>query len=95
MASIYKRNKRKNEPYTIQYADHLGRRRTIQGFTDKGLTEQLAAKLETEARLRATGMIDVDQERFVEQKQVPIADHLAAFAESLTCLLYTSDAADE
>ncbi|MDZ4686573.1 MAG: tyrosine-type recombinase/integrase [Planctomycetaceae bacterium] len=48
------------------------------------MTEQLAAKLETEARLRATGMIDVDQERFVEQKQVPIADHLAAFAESLT-----------
>jgi len=84
MASLFKRTKRKNEPYTIQYTDHRGRRRTVQGFTDKGLTEQLAAKLETEARLRHTGLVDVDQERFVEQKLLPIADHLAAFEESLT-----------
>ncbi len=42
MASIYKRNKKKNEPYTIQYFDHRGRRRTKIGFTDKGLTEELS-----------------------------------------------------
>jgi len=48
MASIFKRNKRKNEPYLIQYLDHLGKRRTVQGFTDKGLTEELSAKLESE-----------------------------------------------
>ena len=55
MATIYKRNKRqKNELYSIQYVDHAGRRRTTQGFTDKGLSEQLAAKLEANARMRRT-----------------------------------------
>jgi hypothetical protein len=57
MASIFKRRKGKNVPYTIQYIDHLGKRKTAQGFTDKGLTEQLAGKLESEARLRSSGMI--------------------------------------
>ena len=47
MASIYKRRKGKNEPYSIQYIDHHGKRKTVKGFTDKGLTEQLAGKLET------------------------------------------------
>ena len=37
MATIYKRNKRKkNEPYSIQYVDHTGKRRTTQGFTERG-----------------------------------------------------------
>ena len=53
MAAIFKRNKKdRNEPYTIQYLDHLGKRCTVKGFTDKGLTEQLAARLEGEARMR-------------------------------------------
>jgi integrase len=82
MASIFKRHGRKNEPYTIQYLDHLGKRRTKKGFTDKGLTEQLAGKLEGDARLRTTGLIDPEQERYAEQKLSPIADHLAAFEES-------------
>jgi hypothetical protein len=50
MASIFKRRKGKHEPYTFQYTDHAGKRRTSVGYTDKGLTEQLAAKLETGAR---------------------------------------------
>ena len=50
MASIFKRRKGKNEPYTIQYEDHLGKRRTTIGFTDKGLSEELAAKLKKRAR---------------------------------------------
>ncbi len=83
MASIYKRSKNKNEPYTIQYVDHLGKRRTEKGFTDKGLTEQLAAKLEGDARLRTTGLIDPEQERYAEHKLAPIGEHLAAFEESL------------
>jgi len=83
MASIFKRRKGKNEPYTVQYVDHLGKRRTAQGFTDKGLTEQLAAKLETEARLRKSGLVDAEQEAYVQQKLSPIEPHLAAFEESL------------
>jgi hypothetical protein len=84
MASIFKRNKRKkNEPWWIQYTDHLGKRKTAKGFTDKGLTEQLAGKLETEARLRSTGMIDGEQERYAVERQAPITDHLTKFEESL------------
>ncbi len=84
MASIFKRSKRRNEPYLIQYVDHLGKRRTAKGYTDKGLTEELAAKLESEARLRQTGMIDPLQDRIAEQKQTDIELQLAAFEESLS-----------
>jgi integrase len=83
MASIFKRSKRKNEPYWIQYTDHLGKRKTAKGFTDKGLTEQLAGKLESEARLRKTGLIDPEQERYAEVKLADIKAHLTAFEESL------------
>src|SRR5687767_4582992 len=83
MASIFKRTRRKNEPYCIQYTDHRGKRCTVQGFTDKGLSEQLAAKLESEARLRRTGLVDAEQESYIEQKQAPIGPHVDAFEESL------------
>jgi site-specific recombinase XerD len=83
MASIFKRSKRKNEPYTIQYLDHLGKRRTEKAFTDKGLSEQLAAKRETEARLRTTGLVDVELERLAEQRKGDIEPHLTKFGEKL------------
>ena len=47
MASIFKRSKRKNSPYSIQYTDHEGKRKTVKGFTNRGLSDQLAGKLET------------------------------------------------
>jgi hypothetical protein len=62
MSSISKRTKGRNEPYIVQYLDHLGKRRTVRGFTDKGLTEEIAAKLESEAR-RTTGLVDATQDR--------------------------------
>ncbi len=83
MASIFKRRKVKNEPYTIQYVDHCGKRKTLQGFTDKGLTEQLAAKLENEALLRKTGLIDPELEKAQEHKQSPMEEHLKAFESSI------------
>jgi integrase len=84
MATIYKRDKRKkNEPYSIQYVDHAGKRRTTQGFTDKGLSEQLAAKLEADARMRRTGLIDPEQERLAESKQSALDELMKAFRESL------------
>src|SRR5260370_32545424 len=82
MATIYKRHGRKNEAYTIQYKDHTGKRRTKKGFTDKGLTEQLAAKLEGETRLRTTGLVDPEYDRYVEHKLSLIAEHLTAFEAS-------------
>lgn len=83
MAAIYKRRPGRTEPYVIQYLDHLGKRRTRKGYTDKGLTEELAAKLESEARLRSTGMIDPAQERIAQQRASSIDLHAAAFEESL------------
>ena len=84
MASIFKRSKRKNSIYSIQYYDHEGKRRTVKGFTDKGLSEQLASKLESDARLRTSGLVDAEQDRYAGMKLSPLAIHLAAFKESLT-----------
>lgn len=86
MASVYKRpadKKKKHKPWLIEYVDHEGKRAYAKGFTDKGLTEQLAAKLESEVMLRRRGMIDPAQERLLAIKQSPIADALAAFERSL------------
>ena len=74
MASIFKRGtdkKKKNAPYHITYFDHERKRRTVKGFTDKGLTEQLAAKLENEALLRRRGLIDPENERLLGEKAGP------------------------
>jgi len=84
MASIFKRNGDRHEPYTIQYFDHQGKRRTKKAFTDKGLTEQLAGKLESDARLRTSGLIDPEQDSLAVHRQTPIEEHLNAFQESLT-----------
>ena len=58
MASIYKRSSAKGKKRTawyISYFDHTGRRRTRKGYSDKGQTERLAAKLEEEAQLIRDG----------------------------------------
>jgi hypothetical protein len=83
MSSIYKRTKRKNEPYTIQYVDHLGKRRTKKGFTEKGLTEELAAKLEAAARMRASGLVDPSHDKVALHNQASMEDDLQVFAENL------------
>ncbi len=67
----------------FQWYDHLGQRRTSKGFTDRGLTEQAAAKKEEEARLRRLGLIDPEQEKLAEQKKTAITEHLSAFERSL------------
>jgi site-specific recombinase XerD len=86
VASITKRGRdkgKKNKPYVIQYYDHEGTRQFAKGFTDKALTEQLAAKLENEVLLRKRGMIDPAQERLLAIKQSPITEHLDAFDRSM------------
>ncbi len=55
----------------------------MKGFTDKGLTEELAAKFETEARLRKTGLIDAEQEKLAAVKLAALVEHLVAFKESV------------
>ena len=83
MASIYKRSKKKNSPYWIQYFDHTGRRKTHKGFTDKGLTEQLAAKLENEAMLRKSGLIDPVSDDLASIKASTIEIELERYKEAL------------
>ncbi len=86
MPSIYKRpadKGKKNKPWLIEYRDADGNRAYAKGFTDKGLTEQLAAKLENEVMLRKRGMIDPAQERLLAIKQAPITEALAVFERSL------------
>jgi site-specific recombinase XerD len=83
MASIFKRSKKKGSPYWFQWYDHLGKRRTSKGFTDRGLTEQAAAKKEEGARLRRLGLIDPEQEKIAEQRRTALTEHLDAFEKSL------------
>lgn len=66
MASIFKRGRdkhKKRAPWHFEYTDHLGKRRTEKGVTNKSKTEQLAAKRESDARERSTGLIDADKEK--------------------------------
>ncbi|MBA2114093.1 tyrosine-type recombinase/integrase [Bremerella alba] len=86
MASIFKRTrdkKKKHAAWYVSYTDHRGKRRTKKGFTDKSLTEQLAAKLESDARMRKTGLIDPDQEAAAESRRSELETHLKAFEQVL------------
>ena len=86
MASIFKRGRdggKRRSHWYVAYNDHRGRRRTKKAFTDKALSEQLAAKLENEAMLRERGLIDLEDERIAGQKAMLLTVHLAAFERSL------------
>lgn len=82
MATVYKRKQdvgKKRAPWFIGYTDRYGKRKTCKGFTDKGETEKLAAKLEHEESLRAKGLIDTDQEKLAQLKKTPIEDALQGY----------------
>jgi site-specific recombinase XerD len=88
MASIYKKGrdrkkKKKHALWYIDYFDHAGKRKTRKGFTDKSKTEQLAARLELQAHLRRTGMIDPQQEELAKQRLSGVEEHLLEFEKSL------------
>ncbi|WP_442483338.1 tyrosine-type recombinase/integrase [Aeoliella sp. SH292] len=87
MASVFKLGrdkKRKGAPWYFEYLDHHGKKRMRKGFTDKSLTEQLAVKLETEARLRRMGLVDGEQADLALEKKSGIAKHLEDYERSLT-----------
>lgn len=86
MASIFKVGKQKSNkraPYMIEYVDHTGKRRRKRGFTDKALTQQLAAKLEHDVMLRREGLVDPKKERQIAVRQQPIGEHIAEFEKAL------------
>ena len=86
MASVFKRGRDKGKRRSYWYFsfdDYNGKRRTLKGFTDKGATEDLAAKMEREAMLRKKGLIDPEDERRSLSQRAPIEEHLTAFEKSL------------
>ena len=93
MASIYKRGRdadNKMAPYLIAYVDHNGRKRTKRGFTDKGLTEQLAKQIDNDVRKRRSGLVDPLEDELATQRRRPIAEHLADFETHLRTKSSTS-----
>lgn len=71
MAFIYKRTEdgpKKKAHWYVAYQDENGKRRTRKGFTDKGLTEQMAARIEQEVMLKKRGLIDPAHEKMADQK---------------------------
>jgi site-specific recombinase XerC len=86
MASVFKRGRDKNKkgsPWHFEFKDHKGKKTMRKGFTDKGLTQQLATKLETEADMRRKGLIDGEQEERAERRSSDIREHLRAYRTSL------------
>lgn len=85
MASIYRPTYKKGgktlkvKKWYIRYRDHDGRLTTVPGFTDKGATQQLAAKLEREADMIRRGLL-APAAKFQGDS---IDQHLAAFEASL------------
>ena len=87
MASIFKRGRDKGKrfaTYFVTYFDHTGKRKTVKGFTDKGLSEQLAAKLENEVMLRKRGLIDPALEKLAETRQASLDQPLEAYQKHIS-----------
>ena len=87
MASIYKKKRdkgKKNAAWYVNYTDHLGKRRTVKGFTDRRATEQMAAKMEHDVMLRKRGLLDPDKERDQQVRTSNLEKHLQAYERSLS-----------
>jgi len=75
MATVYKRTPDKADRrscWYIGYCDHLGKRRTVRGFTDKSASERRASELEEEARQIRAGL-----------KPVPVSTTKETMADTL------------
>ncbi len=84
MASIFKRSedrRDKRKPYLIAYTDEHGKQHTVTGCTDRAATEEIAAKLQADARLRKRGILDATRERIAEQSRRPIGEHIGEFVQ--------------
>ena len=97
MASIFKRNGKnghKSVAWYVGYTDHEGRRRMVKGFSEKALTERLAAKIESEVMLRKRGMIEPSHDRAAEQRRKSLDVHLNEYEKALTARNRTSKHVD-
>jgi integrase len=79
MASIFKKDQRKGAPWYIDYFDENGQRHRVKGCSDRGATDQIARKLESEVELRRRGVTDARVDARVAHSARPLSDHLEAF----------------
>jgi site-specific recombinase XerD len=82
MASVYKKGgdkARKGTCYYVSWTDEHGKRRSQKAFTDKGLSEQLGAKLENEVMLRKRGLIDPEMDNYSQSQKSAIAGHVEKY----------------
>jgi len=87
MASIFKRGGSKNRggDYTIQFIDHTGKRVTrSSGTTDKQAALRIAAKLETDAALRRSGVVDTKAEVLAQEGKKSFTEHVGHYRAKLT-----------
>lgn len=93
MSSIYRPTYRKDgklkrvKKWYLRYRDHDGNLKTVPGFTDKGATQQLAAKLEREAAMIRAGLL----EPAILFQNVTLDQHFEAFEASLKAKEVTDD----
>jgi len=86
VATVFKlgrEKKNRRAVYRIQYFDEHGKRRQVKGFTDRSLSQELAAKLEAEVRMHKHGLTDPDRERVADHRKLPIEHHVAAFRKGI------------
>lgn len=69
--------------YTILYFDANGDRRKKKGYTDKRASQELAVKLETEARKIKNGQIDPRDLAYQKHEAKPLAEHAADYGRYL------------
>ena len=86
-----KRVKKKSQYWYIDFKAAGGIRKRVKGFRDKTATAQLAAKLEKEAELAESGIID----RFKEHRKAPLTKHLEDWRNSLIACGVTLKQADQ
>ena len=87
MATTYKRKEDKGKRsacWYLGYKDENGKQRTKKGYTDRKATQELADKLEREARLRREGLIDPVAEKLRAQRKAPIDDIVDLYEKQLT-----------
>ena len=83
MSSVFKLKPGKGSPYYVEYTDENGLRKRIRGCSDKGVTEQIARKLESDVELRRRGVIDRRVDARIVQAARPIVEHLDEFQAAL------------
>jgi integrase len=74
-----KRVQRKCRHWTIQYRDASGRIKRVKGYTDKGATKQLAAKLEQQQARGEQMMVDP----YKAHRHRPLDEHFAEYLADL------------